>query len=132
MRQPKVIPVKLGTRQSSKIASLSTTEKKALEIARIYLRRKYPAGSTIKPKPGADLAIRVNGRRIDFEVKGTRDDSIALGKLKVSSKASRDLLCSGIKVLRIMAVSARTPKLAEMKCGIHFKLKREPRWRAVT
>ena len=130
MRQPKVNPLRLGPRQASEIASLSTTAKKAVEIAKIYLKRKYPAGSLIKPKKGADLAIRTNGRRIDFEVKGTLDESIALDKLKVSSKASHDLLRSGIKVLRIMDVRARTPKVAEMKCGVHFRLKREPRWRA--
>ena len=78
---------------------------------------------------GADITIRVNGRRINFEVKGTKDNRIAIYKLKVSSKDSHDLIKSGITVLRVIRTDTESPLIAELKYGKHFGLKKEPRWR---
>ena len=67
---------------------------------------------------------------MNFEVKGTKDKSIALNKLKVSSNDSYKLIKDGITIIRIMEADTNKPTVAELKHGKHFTLEPEPRWRA--
>lgn len=104
--------------------------KRAVEIVKIHFRRSHPGCTFIAPQRGADLAVVLEptGPR-QFEVKGTADASIAWQQLKVSSKASYELLtrCEA-SVLRVTDVYGDEPIVYELRCGVDFRLEPEPRW----
>src|SRR5215475_12751066 len=77
--------------------------KRAVEIVKLHFRRSHPGCTFVTPERGADLAVVLEptGPR-QFEVKGTADSSIAWQQLKVSSKASYNLLTTcEASVLRV-------------------------------
>ena len=130
MPLPKPTPLRLTKKQKDKLHGIKPVGKRAELMAEFYLLKKYKAAVIIDSSDGADITISANGNKLDFEVKGTEDKSIALNKLKVSSKNSHQLITSGITVIRIMEADTDKPTVAELKYGKHFKLKAEPRWRA--
>lgn len=104
--------------------------KRAVEITKIYFQRAHPGCTFIDPQRGADLAVVLEptGPR-QFEVKGTADANIAWQQLKVSSKASYDLLTTcAASVLRVTDVYGDEPTVYELRCGVDFRLEPEARW----
>jgi hypothetical protein len=103
--------------------------KRALAIVQLHFQRSHPGCTFVKPKPGADLAViidAVDARQ--FEVKGTAARTMAWAQLKVSSKASYELLSNGASVLRVTDVYGRAPVVYELRCGVDFRLEPEARW----
>jgi hypothetical protein len=104
--------------------------KRAIEIVMNHFRRSDPTCKFVKPQPGADLAVVLGSSGAkQFEVKGTADAGLAWQQLKVSSKASYDLLttCSAT-VLRVTDVYGAEPVVYELQCGRDFQLEPEARW----
>jgi len=103
---------------------------RAIEIVRIHFRREDPTCKFVSAAAGADLAIILAGDEPrQFEVKGTASDNLAWQQLKVSSKASHDLLTSGAaSVLRVTNVYGQEPVVFELRCGRDFRLEPEARW----
>jgi len=132
VKTPTVYELLLTSYQKSLLRKIDSIATRSELIARFYLEIEYQKkGLTyIHKVSGADITIKTGRRSISFEVKGTRDEDIALNKLKVSSNNSYKLLKSGVTVIRVMKAHTTKPLIAEMICGKHFNLKREPRWRA--
>jgi hypothetical protein len=103
---------------------------RAVEVVKTHFRRKHPGCQFVAAARGADLAVLLDGAvRKQFEVKGTAAPDIAWQKLKVSSKASYDLLASGkASVLRVTNVYSEEPIVFELRCGQDFRLEPEARW----
>jgi hypothetical protein len=104
--------------------------KRAVEIVKMYFRSAYPNCTFTSPQSGADLAVSTGQNAIrQYEVKGTADEQIAWQQLKVSSKASYDLLTScAASVLRVTDVYGDEPVVYELRCGVDFSLEPEARW----
>lgn len=132
LEDPTVYELELTSWQKTCLRKRSSVAARAELIARFYIEMEYArrAFEFVGPAPGADLTIRTETSERSFEVKGTAGQDIDLKKLKVSSRDSFGLICSGVTVLRIMRVMTTKPLVAEMKYGRHFLLKEEPRWRA--
>jgi len=122
----------LNKAQKSGLSKFSSISKRAEFIAKAYLKNKYSGCTFVATTKGADLTLKTKGgKKLDFEVKGTKHDGIYLNNIKVSSQDSYNLITKDkITVLRVMLAETDKPKIAEMKHDIHFKLKREPRWTA--
>jgi hypothetical protein len=103
---------------------------RAIEIVKTHFRRKHSGCQFVAPARGADLAIRLDRQDpMQFEIKGTAAAGIAWQQLKVSSKASHDLLVSGkASVLRVANVYGEEPVVFELECGKDFRLEPEARW----
>ena len=124
--------VNLTAQQKSALEKILSVAKRGEYAARVYLQSKF--GSKIdfecEKIPGADISAKINGVPTAFEVKATRDSTIALRKLKVSSKRSHGLIVGGCLVLRVMKADTAEPTIAELHHGVDFELRAEPRWRA--
>lgn len=109
-----------------------STRDRAIEIAKIFLKKK--AGITIHAKPkavGADLSYTLKNDVVNIEVKGTDSEDIAWGKLKVSGNASCEGINDNWPVYRVTRVFEQTPSIFILKHGVDFTLKSEPRWRFI-
>ena len=105
--------------------------KRAVEIAKIYFRRKDPRCQFGTAAKGADLhVILSNGApAIDIEVKGTASIGVAWQQLKVSSQHSWRLLAEEkVSVFRVSEVFERSPSIYVLVHGRDFDLEKEPRW----
>ena len=103
--------------------------KRAVEIMKLHFRRLHPGCSFVSPHPGADLALLVGPVPAQYEVKGTADKGIAWQQLKVSSRASYELLSTcAASVLRVTSVFSDEPLVYELRCGVDFTLEPEARW----
>ncbi|MCA8275046.1 hypothetical protein LGN17_21405 [Burkholderia sp. AU30280] len=116
-------------------ASNHTTGDRAAYIARLFLEDLYPGCTFVPQAPGADLAIRdpyINVEdQMDFEVKGTSGNSVAIPNIVASSKDSGNLLeIEGVPILRITGVFQKVPGVAVLVHGEDFVLKHEYRKRA--
>jgi hypothetical protein len=105
------------------------TEKRAIDIVKIFLKKSYPNCFFGPQKTGIDLIFTNNKQEIEIEVKGTNDEKIGWGKLKVSSQNSHDQLRGGMPIYRVYNVFGRKPKIAILRYGIDFDMVVEPRWR---
>lgn len=103
---------------------------RAIEIVKTHFRWKHPGCKFVTAVRGADLAVLLDENVTShFEVKGTAAGDIAWQQLKVSSKASHDLLVSGkASVLRVTNVYGEEPVVFELRCGKDFRLEPEARW----
>lgn len=112
--------------------SSSNAGKRAVEIVRLYF---VGVGAQCVAAPrGHDIEVAFPGSTgmCRAEVKGTRDDDVAFGKLRVSSSESYRLLTSdSIPLLRVAKVFSATPVIHELFHGQDFTLVNEPRWRIV-
>ncbi|OGA13221.1 MAG: hypothetical protein A3H32_15275 [Betaproteobacteria bacterium RIFCSPLOWO2_02_FULL_63_19] len=106
-------------------------EGRAVEIARIFLRRQFPHCRFEAPERGADLCFRQSSSAPiqPVEVKGTEAPGLAWSQLKVSSADSRKLLVEkSALVYRISDVFTQSPKIYILVHGKDFLLEPEARW----
>ena len=107
--------------------------KLAVEIVRDYFKYKTPTatvrvgGKGIDLK-GADMEINFDGKTDRFEIKGTVSSGVAWERIKVSGKPCYDNLVNGMTMIRVCDSTSRSPKLYFLKYGLHFTMRREPRW----
>jgi len=106
----------------------SSIGKRAEEIVKYYFGSVHPSCQFTKPKGGADLLVEWDAESIKIEIKGTDDNSVSFGKLKVSSLASHDLLKDGLPLYRVISIFNKNPKILILKYGVDFVMKPEPRW----
>lgn len=98
-------------------------------IAILYLNKLGATEITIEPGGGVDIAAKIKGKNIKYEVKATTDDNVAFHKLKVSSNICKELLEEGIEIMRICKIGQSTVDIYFLKYGEHFDLVPEPRYR---
>ena len=124
------IPVTLTESERQSLASLPTTEKKALFIVRKHLGEKYGDQARIQEdRDGVDLRVEIDGRAERIEVKGTEKATIAWQQLKVSSQKSHDALESRNALLyRVVDIDGPRPHIHVLTYGRDFTLEPEPRW----
>ncbi|MFV0581184.1 MAG: hypothetical protein ACK5N4_03985 [Parabacteroides gordonii] len=99
----------------------------ALEIAKRYYKKKF-GNINFVPVKDVDLCFEINGEMFEYEIKGTTDNDIAWGKLKVSSKNCHDRLESGMPMIRITNIGKTEMVIYTLKFGEDFILKQEDRW----
>lgn len=123
------VPIELTEGARKKTEDLST-EQKALNIVRAFLKDKYGEDVVIEEdRDGADLRVTIDGRTERIEVKGTADSTIAWEKLKVSSQRSHDALVRGdASIYRVVDVDSADPRVHILIYGEDFTLEPEPRW----
>ena len=102
--------------------------KRAIELVKIYFKKKYPGCSFISPQRGADLKVTHDNGTEEMEIKGTEAADISWAKLKVSSNQSHALLTNGMPLYRIVSVYDRHPRIIVMSCADDFEMIPEPRW----
>lgn len=102
---------------------------RAIELVRIYLKKKYPCCSFATPERGADLKVQHSQGTEQMEVKGTEASDISWAKIKVSSTQSHDLLKAGMPLYRVVSVYERIPRIFIMRNREDFEMDPEPRWR---
>lgn len=108
--------------------SSSAVGRRAEALARLYICSVYPQCEFGTPDNGADLAVVYQGVKLNFEVKGTRSNSINWSQLKVSSPHTHRLILSGMPMLRIASVFLRCPVVHVLSYPNDFELREEPRW----
>jgi hypothetical protein len=108
--------------QSSKVGE------RAIELVKMYFKKKYPGCSFISPQRGADLRVRHDNGIEEMEIKGTEASDISYPKLKVSSNQSHALLTNGMPLYRIVSVYDRHPRIVIMTCPEDFEMIPEARW----
>ena len=126
------VTVELDESQRLALDEIIAIDKRGEFVAKIYLQNKYGEEISFDCEKinGADISVVIDNVHTAFEVKATKDENIALSKLKVSSKARYDLIVGGITVLRVLQADKANPKISELVHGADFKLKSEERWRA--
>ena len=128
---PDPIEVPLSKSDRRSIADCSPA-KKAEHIVRNYLKRKHGSAVIIEnDNNGADLRVSIGCETERIEVKGTKDTGISWGKLKVSSQQSFEALEShAARMYRVVDIDSATPRIYILEYDAHYRLVREPRWRA--
>ena len=100
----------------------------AIEVVKLYFQSIDALATFENGTNGVDLVLFSKGKKINYEVKGTQDDKIAFGKLKVSSQKSHDALVAGMELIRVTNLRAQEMKIHFLKHGEDFRLEAEPRW----
>jgi hypothetical protein len=102
-------------------------ESRAVEIAKLHLRRQNADVTFPKPPRGADLSFMVPGSAAAqaVEVRGTASEGMAWVQLKVSSEVSLRLIKNGMAVYRVCAVFSRSPAVHVLHYGRDFMLDAE-------
>ena len=128
---PDPIEVRLSKSDRRSIADCSPA-KKAEHIVRMYLHQKHGREVNIEhDNNGADLRVSVGCETERIEVKGTKDTGISWGKLKVSSQQCYEALESrAARLYRVVDIDSATPRIYILEYDAHYRLVREPRWRA--
>ena len=101
---------------------------RAIELVKIYFRKKYPGCVFATPQRGADLKVQHGTFTEQMEIKGTEASDISWAKIKVSSNQSYELLRGGMPLYRVVSVYERHPRLFIMKSNDDFEMIPEPRW----
>lgn len=106
----------------------SDVGKFAIEIAKLYLKKKFKKNVDFSPKKGVDLAACIDGKTYEYEIKGTTDNEIAWGKLKVSSKNCYNRLVEGMPLIRITNIGKMDMIIYTLIFEDDFILQPEDRW----
>ena len=113
----------------SNLGKNSHIGKQAVLIAKFYFQSRYNNPTFDETSKGADLWVIYDGKKEDYEIKGTTDSKIAFGKLKVSSQNCHDNLKErGQTLLRICNIGKPVVDLYFLKHGRDFTMVHEPRW----
>lgn len=108
--------------QSSKIGE------RAIELVRIYFKKKYPGCFFVTPQRGSDLKVQHSNGVEQMEIKGTEAPDICWAKIKVSSNQSYELLRDGMPLYRVVSVYERYPRIIIMLNQKDFNMVPEARW----
>jgi hypothetical protein len=100
----------------------------AVKIVEMYFRDRHPNATFLKGTKGADIEVCYDGKREQFEVKGTADCFVAWSKLKVSSQDCYECLIQGMILIRVTSIGSLKMKLHFMKYGDDFTLEKEVRY----
>jgi hypothetical protein len=100
----------------------------AIEIAKLWLISKHKESTILEGHNGADLCVQTAESLLEYEIKGTEDDTLAFNKLKVSGKTCYEKLISGMPLIRISKVRQQRVEIYTLKYGEDFDLIPEPRW----
>lgn len=101
---------------------------RAIELVRIYFKKKYPNCSFVTPQSGADLLVLHGYATDQLEIKGTESPEVSWAKIKVSSNQSYELLKKGMPIYRVVSVFERNPRIFIMKNHEDFEMVPEARW----
>jgi hypothetical protein len=114
--------------KNSKDGKNSDIGKMAVEVVKLYFKSLDSMVEFQIGKNGADITVYLDGKKTDYEVKGTQDATIAFSKLKVSSQPCHDALINGMELIRVTNIRNSDMKISFLKHGIDFQLVEEPRW----
>lgn len=104
--------------------------KVTVEIVKLYFKSIYPNCSfKVGKNNEPDIIIIENNTEIPYEIKGTKGNSIAFNKIKISSKYCYDKLIEGMEIIRVTNIGNSEVKIHFLKNGIDFKMEPEDRWK---
>jgi len=100
-----------------------------IEVIKLYFlslnpKTLFKTGGRNQP----DITVIANGVSTEYEIKGTEDDEISFGKLKVSSKYCHEKLTKGMIIIRVTNIRNNNMQLHFLKYGLDYLMKEEPRW----
>ena len=127
MRLPTPYKIKLIEEEFEGIKKKSIG-KAAVEICKIYFRRKYEEIKFKRCTNGADLEIITGKKKFQIEIKGTKHNEIVWANLAVVSRKSYNLLKKGLKLYVTVRVRTKEPKIYILTYGKDFVMTREERW----
>lgn len=114
--------------KDSKDGKNSDIGKMAIEVVKLYFKSLDSTVEFQLGKNGADITVLLDGKKTDYEIKGTQDSSISYNKLKVSSLSCHNALINGMEIIRVTNIRKCDMKISFLKHGIDFLLVEEPRW----
>lgn len=106
----------------------SNVGERAVELVKLHFRSRHAGCAFTKNRDGYDLQVKWDGGEEKIEIKGTADEKIAFGKLKVSGRRSYDLLLKGTPIYRVVSVYSRSLSMYVIRHGEDFEMNEEPRW----